>query len=49
MATKKLKETCSNAIEKWSLIDCLVIHRYGHLFVHDKIVLVATFSKKQEK
>ena len=48
MATKKLQEICSSAIEKWSLIDCLVIHRYGHLFVHDKIVLVATFSKKRK-
>ena len=44
MAIKKLREICSNAIKKWSLVDCLVIHRYGHLFVHDKIVLVATFS-----
>ena len=48
MAIKNLKETCSNVIEKWSLIDCLVIHRYGHLFVHDKIVLVATFSKNRK-
>lgn len=48
MAIKNLKEICSNAIEKWSLIDCLVIHRYGHLFVNDKIVLVATFSKKRK-
>ena len=48
MASKKLQEICSSAIEKWSLIDCLVIHRYGHLFVHDKIVLVATFSKKRK-
>ena len=48
MATKKLQEICSSAIKKWSLIDCLVIHRYGHLLVHDKIVLVATFSQKRK-
>ena len=48
MAITILKKTCSYAIEKWSLIDCLVIHRYGHLFINDKIVLVATFSKNRK-
>ena len=48
MAIKQLKKTCSNAIKKWSLIDCLVIHRFGHLIIHDKIVLVATFSKNRK-
>ena len=48
MAIKKLQEICSSAIKKWSLIDCLVIHRYGHLFIHDKIVLVATFSQQRK-
>ncbi len=45
MAVKELSKIKNNAIKKWSLIDCLIIHRYGKLFVSDKIVLVACFSE----
>ncbi len=48
MALNELNNIILLAKKKWSLIDCLVIHRYGHLFVHDKIVLVATFSKNRK-
>ena len=44
MAIKSLSRICDTAKKKWSLIDSLVIHRYGDLQVNDKIVLVATFS-----
>ena len=33
---QKLGEEC---IKKWDLIDCLIIHRYGKLYVNEKIVL----------
>ena len=48
MAFKKLESICFDAFNKWSLIDTLIIHRYGDLMVNDKIVLVATFSKHRK-
>ena len=45
MALKELNKIIIKAKQKWSLIDCLIIHRYGNLKVNDKIVLVASFSK----
>ncbi len=49
MAKKKLAEICKKASKKWSLVDTLVIHRYGKLSVNEKIVLVATFSKHRKQ
>ena len=45
MAIKELSKIKNNATSKWDLIDCLIIHRYGKLFVSDKIVLVACFAE----
>ena len=44
MAFKQLEKIIEQAKIKWSLIDTLIIHRYGNLQVNDKIVLVASFS-----
>lgn len=48
MAKKELSEIRENAVRKWNLIDCLIIHRYGKLAVNDKIVLVASFSEHRK-
>ena len=48
MAIKELTKIKQRAVEKWSLIDCLIIHRYGKLNVSDKIVLVACFSEHRK-
>ena len=45
MALAELSKIQKKALDKWKLIDCLVIHRYGKLMVSDKIVLVACFSE----
>ena len=45
MAIKELSKIKNKATSKWDLIDCLIIHRYGKLFVSDKIVLVACFAE----
>ncbi len=45
MAIKELSKIKDKALKKWNLIDCLIIHRYGKLFVNDKIVLVVCFSE----
>jgi len=44
MAFKQFEKIIKEANIKWSLIDSLIIHRYGKLQVSDKIVLVASFS-----
>ena len=44
MAYKQFEKIIEEAKIKWSLIDALIIHRYGKLQVNDKIVLVASFS-----
>ncbi|WP_417243863.1 molybdenum cofactor biosynthesis protein MoaE [Celeribacter sp.] len=33
------------AVARWSLSDCLVIHRYGKLVVGDQIMMVATAAR----
>ena len=44
MAEKSLSAICNQAKKKWRLVDSLIIHRFGRLYINDKIVLVATFS-----
>ena len=48
MAIKELSKIRDNALNKWNLTDCLIIHRYGKLFVGEKIVLVACFSEHRK-
>ena len=49
MAYKSLKNICLKAEEKWSMIDTLIIHRFGKLNAEEKIVLVATFSMHRKE
>ena len=42
---KELSKIRDNAVKKFDLVDCLIVHRYGRLFVNDKIVLVVCFSE----
>ncbi len=44
MTEKQLAETIAEAMEKWSVIDVLVVHRVGDIFPDDPIVLVAVWS-----
>ena len=48
MAYKQFEKIIEKANVKWSLIDTLIIHRYGNLQVNDKIVLVASFSSHRK-
>ena len=48
MAYRQFKKIIAEANLKWSLIDALIIHRYGKLQVNDKIVLVASFSSHRK-
>ena len=49
MALKELNKIKESATKKWKLIDCLIIHRYGKLYVSDKIVLVVCFSEHRHE
>lgn len=44
MANSMLKKIEEEALNRWDLIDTLIIHRYGELFPGDQIVLVITLS-----
>tara|TARA_Y100001970_G_C14162253_1_gene819243 strand:- start:84 stop:500 length:417 start_codon:yes stop_codon:yes gene_type:complete len=48
MAMKQLSKIKENALKKWKLKDCLIIHRYGKLYVSEKIVLVACLSEHRK-
>ena len=48
MAFRELSKIENNALNKWSLIDTLIIHRYGKLNVNEKIVLVSCFSQHRK-
>ena len=48
MAIKELSKIKNQALNKWELVDCLILHRYGKLFVNDKIVLVVCLSEHRK-
>ena len=49
MAKKKLNNIIDKAKSNWSLIDCLIIHRFGKLNVNEKIVLVCCLSEHRRE
>jgi molybdopterin synthase catalytic subunit len=44
MAHRYLENLCSIAIERWKLVDTLIVHRVGDLVPGEPIVLVAVWS-----
>jgi molybdopterin synthase catalytic subunit len=48
MTEKQLAAIEAEARQRWSLTDCLIIHRYGRLMPGDRIVLVATASAHRQ-
>ena len=42
MTQSALENIAGQAMEKWSLADCLIIHRFGHLTRGEPIMMVAT-------
>lgn len=45
MTEKALTRIAAEAMTRWSLADCLVIHRYGRLAVGEPIMMVATAAR----
>jgi molybdopterin synthase catalytic subunit len=48
MTEKQLAAIETEARQRWPLVDCLIIHRYGRLLPGDRIVLVATASAHRQ-
>jgi len=49
MAKKVLEGTAKKAFKKWSLSQCLIIHRFGKLDVNEQIVLIITQTKHRKE
>lgn len=49
MTEKFLERVALEAVREWSLIDALIIHRYGQLAPSDPIVLVAAWSAHRDE
>ncbi|HBZ44400.1 MAG TPA: molybdenum cofactor biosynthesis protein MoaE [Maritimibacter sp.] len=45
MTERAISMIAKEAVDRWSLADCLVIHRYGTLAPGDQIMMVATASR----
>ena len=45
MTEKALGKICDEAMTRWSLVDALIIHRFGPLKPGDQIMMVATASR----
>ena len=45
MTERALNEIATQAMTRWQLTDCLVIHRYGRLAPTDPIMMVATAAR----
>lgn len=44
MTRRHLEKICQEALERWDIIDTLIVHRVGELQPNDPIVLVAAWS-----
>ena len=44
MTQKHLQDIATEAMERWELLDTLIIHRYGEIQPNDAIVLLAVWS-----
>ena len=49
MTQKFLDRLCDEALEKWDLVDCLVIHRFGDIKPGDAIVLTVAWSAHRKE
>lgn len=49
MTEKHLERICADAMQRWDLLDYMVIHRVGELKPNDPIVLVAVWSSHRKE
>lgn len=44
MTEKHIERVCQEAVDRWKIIDALVVHRYGEIKPNEPIVLVVVWS-----
>ena len=49
MTEKHLTRICETAIERWQLVDALIVHRVGALLPDEPIVIVAAWSAHRKE
>lgn len=49
MAEKKLRELETEARKKWSIIECIVVHRLGHVAIGEASVAIAVSSPHRKQ
>ena len=42
---KQLEQVCTDAAQRWQILDSLVVHRVGALLPNDPIVVVAVWAE----
>ena len=48
MTERYLEKIAQQAMERWDILDILVLHRVGDIFPNDSIVLIAVWSAHRE-
>lgn len=48
MTEQHLEKICQQAKEKWPILDCLLVHRFGQIQPEQPIVLVAVWSEHRD-
>ncbi len=48
MTEAALRQLCAEAVSRWSLLGCIVLHRVGRIEVGEEIVLVGTAAPHRE-
>ena len=49
MTEKHLEKICQEAIDRWQLVDAMIVHRVGDILPDDPIVLVAAWSAHRKE
>lgn len=49
MCERAISKIAGDAVTRWSLTDCVVIHRYGKLKVGEQIMMVATAGRHRSE
>ena len=49
MTEKHLEKICQEAIDRWQLVDAMIIHRVGEILPDDPIVLIAAWSAHRKE
>lgn len=49
MTTRYLEKIAQQAMQRWSILDILILHRVGNIYPNDSIVLIAVWSAHRDE